>query len=79
MFLTWLTLRVSNDVADNHSQTQIGQYYTHPTVTDQERAIFLISMGRQAAESKIVERFVMSTRRRGSWKGYVVLLTDAPF
>jgi hypothetical protein len=45
---------------------------------DHSRAIFLISMGRQAAESKIVERFLMSTRRRGSWNGYIVLLTDAP-
>jgi hypothetical protein len=47
-------------------------------IQDHDRAIFLISMGRQASESKIVERFLMSARRRGSWQGYVVLLTDAP-
>jgi hypothetical protein len=52
--------------------------YHQPILPDPHRCIFLISMGRQAAESKIVERFVMSTRRRGSWKGHVVLLTDAP-
>lgn len=45
---------------------------------DDARIIFLISMGRQAAESLIVERFLMSTRRRGSWNGFIVLLTDAP-
>jgi len=46
---------------------------------DRTRAVFLISMGRQAAESSIVERFVLSMRRRGNWHGYVVLLTDAPY
>jgi hypothetical protein len=62
----------------------LSQYHVHldyqPVlpVADSTRAIFLISMGRQAAESKIVERFLMSTRRRGSWNGHVVLLTDAP-
>jgi hypothetical protein len=46
--------------------------------TDYSRAIFLISMGTQAQQSKIVERFVWSARHRGQWKGWIVLLTDAP-
>jgi hypothetical protein len=40
--------------------------------------IFLISMGKEASASKMVERFVWSARYRGEWGGYIVLLTDAP-
>jgi len=45
---------------------------------DPSRLIFLISMGEQAKESKMVERFVWSARHRGQWNGYILLLTDAP-
>ena len=45
---------------------------------DATRLIFLISMGEQAKESKLVERFVWSARHRGKWNGYILLLTDAP-
>ncbi|KAL3788548.1 hypothetical protein ACHAW5_009394 [Stephanodiscus triporus] len=45
---------------------------------DDTRAIFLISFGEEAAKSTLVERCVLSLRRRGAWDGYVVLLTDAP-
>ena len=45
---------------------------------DPKRLIFLISMGEQAKESKMVERFVWSARHRGQWQGYILLLTDAP-
>ena len=41
-------------------------------------AIFLISFGEEAAESTLVERCVLSLRRRGTWGGYIVVLTDAP-
>jgi len=41
-------------------------------------AIFLISFGREAAESTLVERCILSLRRKGAWGGYIVLLTDAP-
>jgi hypothetical protein len=54
---------------------------TTPTLavaTSHERAIFFISMGQAAASGKIVERCLLSIRRRGAWNGYVVLLTDAP-
>jgi hypothetical protein len=61
-----------------HSYVADYQHLFVPNINDPDRAIFLISMGRQAAESKIVERFLMSTRRRGHWNGHVVLLTDAP-
>ena len=45
---------------------------------DPTRLIFLISMGEEAKESKMVERFVWSARHRGQWNGYILLLTDAP-
>jgi hypothetical protein len=45
---------------------------------DNSRAIFFISMGKQAQQSKIVERFVWSVRNRGLWRGWLVLITDAP-
>ena len=47
-------------------------------VFDPTRLIFVISMGEQAKESKLVERFVWSARHRGQWSGYILLLTDAP-
>jgi len=54
----------------NTSQVQVSNHYgTH--------AIFLISFGEQAADSTLVERCVLSLRRRGQWTGYIVLLTDA--
>jgi hypothetical protein len=49
-----------------------------PPSEDSQRAIFLISMGQAAATGKIVERCLLSIRRRGNWNGYVVLMTDAP-
>jgi hypothetical protein len=45
---------------------------------DPYRCIVLISMGKEAMESNLVERFVYSARYRGQYRGYVVLLTDAP-
>lgn len=43
-----------------------------------ERALFVISMGKNAAKSKIVERFVYSARTRGKFHGWIVVLSDAP-
>lgn len=57
--------RIRTDVFDTHYE-------------ENHRAIFLISMGKQAQESKIVERFVWSANNRGKWNSWVVLLTDAP-
>lgn len=45
---------------------------------DMTRAIVAISMGTEATESSIVERFVWSAVNRGQWKGPIVLITDAP-
>lgn len=44
---------------------------------DNTHAIFLISFGEEASESTLVERCVLSLRRRGAWTGYIVVLTDA--
>ena len=45
--------------------------------SDATHAIFLISFGEEAAKSTLVERCILSLRRRGAWDGYVVVLTDA--
>jgi hypothetical protein len=45
---------------------------------DNTHAIFLISFGSEAATSTLVERCILSLRRRGAYDGYVILLTDAP-
>mmetsp|Transcript_18988 Transcript_18988/g.40042 ORF Transcript_18988/g.40042 Transcript_18988/m.40042 type:complete len:817 (-) Transcript_18988:112-2562(-) len=45
---------------------------------DKTHAIFLISFGKQAAESTLVERCILSLHRRGAYDGYIVVLTDAP-
>jgi hypothetical protein len=45
---------------------------------DQHRAIFIISMGTAASKTKLVERFVYTARTKGQYKGWIVLLTDAP-
>lgn len=53
-----------------------------PTIQDQSfdktHAIFLISFGEEAAASTLLERCILSLRRRGQYSGYVVVLTDAP-
>ena len=45
---------------------------------DKTRAIFLISFGEEAAASTLVERCILSIRRRGQYNGYIIVLTDAP-
>jgi hypothetical protein len=45
---------------------------------ESHRAIFLLSMGQEAADSTIVERSLLSIRRRGVFMGPVIVLTDAP-
>ena len=45
---------------------------------EQKQAIFLISFGEAAAAGTLVERSVLSIRRRGAFYGSIVVLTDAP-
>ena len=45
---------------------------------DPYRLIFIISMGQEAQQSTMVERFIWSARKNGNWKGWIYLLTDAP-
>jgi len=54
------------------------QNYNINTSFEDQRAIFVISMGQEASETKVVERFVWSARMRGLWKGWIILLTDSP-
>jgi len=43
-----------------------------------KRAIALISFGEMAAEGTLLERCILSIRRRGEFDGKVVVITDAP-
>eukprot|EP00956_Cyclotella_meneghiniana_P022557 scaffold42810_cov40-Cyclotella_meneghiniana.AAC.1 len=45
---------------------------------DKSHVIFLISFGEEAEASTLVERCVLSLRRRGQYSGYIIVLTDAP-
>ncbi|KAL7536430.1 hypothetical protein ACHAXR_007157 [Thalassiosira sp. AJA248-18] len=45
---------------------------------DITHAVFLISFGKEASDSTLVERCILSLRRRGAWDGFIVVLTDAP-
>ena len=38
----------------------------------------MISFGESAAESTLLERAILSIRRRGAFDGHVVVITDAP-
>ena len=76
LVVTWMTFQCSASMSEQHTPPDWS--VSPHTINDSTRCIFLISMGRQASQSKIVERFLMSTRRRGAWNGPVVLLTDAP-
>lgn len=60
------------------SETDIPIQFQEPDTYVETHAIFLISFGEEAAESYLVERCVLSLRRRGNWTGNIVLLTDAP-
>lgn len=43
-----------------------------------KRAVALISFGEMAAEGTLLERCILSIRRRGEFDGKVVVITDAP-
>ena len=67
---------------ENLHQSEImavtGLEETSSKSVDNTHAIFLISFGSEAATSTLVERCILSLRRRGAYDGYVILLTDAP-
>lgn len=43
-----------------------------------QRAIMLISFGKSAAEGTLLERCILSIRRRGHFQDAIVVITDAP-
>mmetsp|Transcript_5096 Transcript_5096/g.9347 ORF Transcript_5096/g.9347 Transcript_5096/m.9347 type:complete len:373 (+) Transcript_5096:53-1171(+) len=45
---------------------------------ESKHAIALISFGKEASESTLLERCILSIRRRGDFDGHVVVITDAP-
>ena len=44
-----------------------------------DRAIYLVSMGEKADDISLVQRCLISIRRKGNWRGYVVVLTNVKF
>ena len=44
-----------------------------------DRAIYLVSMGEKADDISLVQRCLISIRRKGHWLGYVVVLTNVKF
>jgi len=44
-----------------------------------DRAIYLVSMGGKADDISLVQRCLISIRRKGNWRGYVVVLTNVKF
>ena len=44
-----------------------------------DRAIYLVSMGEKADDISLVQRCLISIRRKGNWQGYVVVLTNVKF
>jgi hypothetical protein len=69
---TVMVTGITTTVNDNNSSLSPS-----PAPPPERRAIFMISMGEAAASGKIVERSLLSIRRRGDWNGYVVLLPEA--
>jgi hypothetical protein len=65
-------------VHQNEMTTTTDLESSPPKSYDKTHAIFLISFGSEAATSTLVERCILSLRRRGEYDGYIILLTDAP-
>ena len=65
--------------AVNIAKINSNTHYHHNYGIDNTRIIFVLSMGQDASKSTIVERCLLSIRRRGEYLGFVVLLTDAPY
>ena len=64
----------------SHNNPDKRSIETTPTTNNRgrHRAIFVISMGANAANTTLVERFVWSLRNIGNFTGWIILLTDAP-
>jgi len=82
--ITNTLLKDDNSHADTKRRLKVETVVLKsPDSTDrfegEKRAIFLISFGEEAAQSTLVERAVMSIRRRGEFIGPVIVLTDARY
>jgi len=54
------------------------QSHSSDAVDQTQRAIMLISFGKSAAEGTLLERCILSIRRRGQFQDAIVVITDAP-
>jgi len=71
-----LKVQISNTKETKRRRKKIG--HRDPYEDTIERAMFVISMGKKAAKTKTIERFVYSARKNGKYSGWIVVLTDAP-
>ena len=63
------------DNEDDDEEGDLGQF----SVYDNDRAIYLISMGEKAEDIALIQRCLISIRRKGRWRGYVVVLTNVKY
>jgi len=63
------------DNEDEDEEGDLGQFSVH----DNDRAIYLISMGEKAEDISLIQRCLISIRRKGKWRGYVIVLTNVKY
>ncbi len=68
----------SVDVASSKDESSSENTTATVEFDDSNRAIALISFGEAASESTLLERCILSIRRRGKFNGQVIVITDAP-
>jgi len=68
----------NEDVTSSEDKFPIENTTATVEFNDLNRAIALISFGEAASESTLLERCILSIRRRGKFNGQVIVITDAP-
>ena len=58
-------------------QNKLLKKYHHEN-EEASRAIVVVSLGDEIAQSNLIERFVWSARNRANYQGWIVVLSDAP-
>lgn len=68
----------NKDITSSEDKSPIENATAIVEFNDSNRAIALISFGEAASESTLLERCILSIRRRGKFNGQVIVITDAP-
>lgn len=69
---------ISDDDNDN-SENYLPADIDSVNINDDDRAIYLISMGEKAEDISLLQRCLISIRRKGNWRGYVIVLTNVKY